>query len=236
MALGAAALGTFVVFKLMNRMQVEGLENIPGDRENVLYCPNHSSLLDSFAFEFAAYIPKVLLDPDRLPVSLADRQNFFGDPNSPRLKDKVLTALGNYFFKQLRAYPVDRNRRDLGQVDQWVGLLKDNVVIVFPEGTRSRSGNIGTGKAGVGKLIYEARPTVIPVRIIGTEDVLGVGKLVPRMFQRVQVIIGKPLDLSELLNRPKPQGTDEETLREFYRAVSTRVVEAIRALKPRAPD
>ncbi|MBI3654935.1 MAG: 1-acyl-sn-glycerol-3-phosphate acyltransferase [Acidobacteria bacterium] len=231
-ALGAAAVGAFVIFKLMNRLKVYGLENIPIERENVLYCPNHSSLLDSFAFEYAAYIPKAFLQPDYLPVSLVDRKNFFGDPASRRLKDKVLAALGNYFFKQLRAYPVDRNRRDLGQVDQWIELLKKNIVIVFPEGTRSRTGNIGTGKAGVGKLIYEARPMVIPVRIVGTEDVLGVGKFLPRMFRTVHLMIGKPLDLSDLLNRPMPAGDSEEGQRDFYRAISGRVVQAIQTLMP----
>jgi 1-acyl-sn-glycerol-3-phosphate acyltransferase len=232
LALGAATVGAFVVFKLMNRMKVEGLENIPAGRENVLYCPNHASLIDNFALEYAAYMPKILLHPDYLPVSLADRKNFFGDPSSRRFKDKVMKVLGNYFFKNLRAYPVDRNQRDLGQVDRWIELLKNNIVIVFPEGTRSRTGQIGTGKAGVGKLIYEARPTVIPVRIMGTEAVLGVGKLIPKMFHTVHVIIGKPLDLGDLLNRPKPE--DPEALREFYRDISNRVVEAIKSLTPQS--
>ena len=231
-ALGAVAVSSVVLFRLMNRMQVEGAENIPVEHENVLYCLNHSSLIDNFAFESVAYLPKVLFQPKYLPVNLADRKNFFGDPKSRRLKDRVLRLLGKYFFSHLRAYPVDRRRGDLEQVDEWVELLRQNIVVVFPEGTRSRSGSIGTGKPGVGKLIYDSRPMVIPVRMMGMENVLGVGRVIPRMFQTVQVYIGKPLDLSEMLGRPLPVERGAEI--DLYRDVADRVVREIRALGPQA--
>ena len=66
--------------------EAEGLENIPDEHENVLYCLNHSSIIDNFAFESVAYLPKLLVRPEYLPVNLADRKNFFGDPKSRRLK------------------------------------------------------------------------------------------------------------------------------------------------------
>ena len=59
-ALGAAAIGSFVLFRMMNRVEVEGLEKIPAGNENVLYCLNHNSLIDNFAFESVAYLPKAL--------------------------------------------------------------------------------------------------------------------------------------------------------------------------------
>ncbi len=227
-ALGIATAGSFLLFRLLNRMKVEGLENIPDSHENVLYCPNHSSLLDNFALGVGLYIPRMLFRPEYIPINLADRKNFFGDPSSRRLKDRVLRMLGEYFFKNLRTFPVDRRSAGLEQVDQWVEMLRQNIVIVFPEGTRSRTGEIGRGRAGVGKLIYDARPTVIPVRLIGTDEVLGVGKLIPSFFRTVRIIIGKPLDLSELIDRPLPE--DERQRHDLYRAIASRVVEAIRAL------
>jgi 1-acyl-sn-glycerol-3-phosphate acyltransferase len=201
-ALGAVAIGSFVLYRMMNRTHVSGLEHVPSSHDNVLYCLNHNSMLDNFAFETMVYLPKVFFSPDHLPVNLADRKNFFGDPKSRRFKDKVLTVLGKYFFTRLRAYPVDRMKGDLAQVDQWIELLKQNIVVVFPEGTRSRTGEIGEGKPGIGKLIYKARPTVIPVRMSGSGDVLPVGSVIPRVFQRVDIVIGEPLDLGELLDRP----------------------------------
>jgi 1-acyl-sn-glycerol-3-phosphate acyltransferase len=228
LALGAVAVGSFVLYRMMNRTRVEGLENVPSSHDNVLYCLNHNSILDNFAFETMVYLPRVFFDPEYLPVNLADRKNFFGDPSSRRLKDKVLTVLGKYFFSRLRAYPVDRKRGDLDQVDQWIELLKQNIVVVFPEGTRSRTGEIGQGKAGVGKLIYKARPTVIPVRMAGSGDVLPVGAVVPRAFHRVDIVIGKPLDLSAFLDRPLPAERSEEI--QLYRDISNAVVDAIRVL------
>ena len=228
-ALGAVAVGSVVLFRLMNRVELEGAENIPDEHENVLYCLNHSSIIDNFAFESIAYLPKVFFKPEYLPVNLADRKNFFGDPKSRRLKDRVLTLLGKHFFTHLRAFPVDRRRGDLDQVEDWAELLRQNIVVVFPEGTRSRSGEIGSGMPGVGKLIYTTRPTVIPVRMWGMEKVLGVGRRVPRAFQTVHVRIGEPLDLSALLDRPVPEERKAEV--DLYRDISNTVVDAIRALE-----
>ncbi|MCS6886485.1 MAG: lysophospholipid acyltransferase family protein [Acidobacteriota bacterium] len=229
-AVGVAAIASFVIFRMLNRIKVEGLENIPAGHQNVLYCLNHTSLLDNFAFETTVYMPKLLFEPEYLPVNLADRKNFFGDPQSRKLKDRVLRILGKHFFSHLRAYPVDRNRGDLEQVDKWIELLKDNIVVVFPEGTRTRSGKMGRGKPGVGKMIYMARPTVIPVRMSGVNDILAVGKIIPRAFQTVNIIIGKPVQLDDLLDRPLPEDLQQQ--KAFFAEISDRVVDVIKSLKP----
>lgn len=233
LALSVVTLGSFFLFRMMNRIKLEGAENIPAEHENVLYCLNHNSLLDNFAFETAVYLPKVFFKPEYLPINLADRKNFFGDPASRKFKDKVLSILGKHFFTHLRAYPVDRKAGDTGQVDRWIELLKHNIVVVFPEGTRSRSGEIGGGKVGVGKMIYTARPTVIPVRMIGMEEVLGVGKIIPRAFHTVHIIIGKPMDLTEWLNYPLP--TDPGERYGLFKGIADEVIQTIKDLKPKNP-
>lgn len=234
LALGVAAVGSVILFRLLNRMKIEGTENIPESSENVLYCLNHTSILDNLAFESAAYLPKVLFQPEYLPIQLADRKNFFGDPSSRKLKDKVMGVIAKYFLRHLRTFPVDRKSGDLGQVDQWIELLRQNIVVVFPEGTRSRSGEIGQGKAGVGKLIYKARPTVIPVRMVGMSRVLGVGRIIPAAFQTIRVFIGKPLDMTAFVDRPLPSEPESELA--LYKEISNHVVEAIRAIAPDIPE
>lgn len=232
LALGGAAAGSFLLFRMLNKTTVHGLENIPSEHENVLYCLNHNSILDNFAFEVAAYLPKIMLSSKYLPISLADRKNFFGDPKSRKFKDQVLRLLGRYFFEHLKAYPVDRQAKDLDQVDRWIEMLKENIVIVFPEGTRTRTGEIGPGKPGVGKLIYDARPTVIPVHMTGTGEVLGVGRRIPNVFKSIEINIGTPMDLSDLLAQPLPEERKEQLSR--YAEISDRVIEAIRLLDPEA--
>jgi 1-acyl-sn-glycerol-3-phosphate acyltransferase len=234
LALSAAAVGSMVLFRLLNRVKVEGVENIPEQAENVLYCLNHNSILDNFAFESAVYFPKMVFKPEYLPINLADRKNFFGDPDSKRLKDRILRVLGRHFFRHLRAFPVDRKRGDLSQVDTWIEMLKNNIVVVFPEGTRSRSGEIGHGKAGVGKLIYEARPTVIPVRMVGMSRVLGVGRVIPGAFQTVRIFIEKPLDMSRFIDRPRPPVHEEEL--DLYKEIAEHVIAAIKSIAPEIPE
>lgn len=234
LALGAAAVGSFVLFRLLNRTQVEGTENIPEHSENVLYCLNHNSILDNFAFESAVYLPKVLFRPEFLPIQLADRKNFFGDPGSRKLKDRILGVIGRHFLRHLRTFPVDRKSGDMAQVDGWIELLKQNIVVVFPEGTRSRTGEIGRGKAGVGKLIYKSRPTVIPVRMVGMSRVLGVGMTIPKAFQTVRVFIGKPLDMSTFIDAPLPEREADELA--LYRGIANHVVDAIKSIAPDVPE
>ncbi len=230
LAFGAATAGSILLFRMLNRTRVHGLRNIPSRHDNVLYCLNHNSILDNFAFEVAAYIPKILLRPRYLPISLADRKNFFGDPDSRKFKDQVLRLLGRHFFRHLKAHPVDRRSGDLEQVEQWIELLKENIVIVFPEGTRTRTGEIGPGKPGVGKLIYDARPTVIPVHMTGTGEILGVGMRIPYVFKTIEVFIGEPMDLQTLLRRPLPEERKDQLA--FYAEISDAVLDVIRELNP----
>jgi 1-acyl-sn-glycerol-3-phosphate acyltransferase len=231
LALGTAAVGSTLIFRILNRTRVEGWEHLPQRFENVLYCLNHSSLIDNFAFESTVFMKRLWLEPESLPYNLADRRNFFGDKASPKLKDKILYLMGRYFFAHVRAYPVDRKKGDLTQVQRWADLLKHNSVVVFPEGTRSRTGHIGPGKAGVGKLVYDARPTVIPVFLKGTERILGVGMRLPGIFNTVHIKIGSPLHVQDLTDRP----LDDSDPHGVYKEISDRIIAAIRALEDEVP-
>ncbi|MGM9991661.1 MAG: lysophospholipid acyltransferase family protein [Candidatus Bruticola sp.] len=229
-AFGAAAVGSVVLFRMLNKTKVYGLKNIPKEHENVLYCINHNSLLDNFIFEAAAYVPKIFFQPKYLPINLADRKNFFGDPSSRKLRDRVMRILGRHFFRHLKAYPVDRRTGNMEQVEEWRKLLKDNIMIVYPEGTRSRTGKVGHGKPGVGKLIHEARPIVMPVFMAGTAQVLGVGMKFPTVFKTIKVYIGKPMDLSHLFLDELPGDRLSQML--YYAKLSEAVMDEIRNLDP----
>jgi 1-acyl-sn-glycerol-3-phosphate acyltransferase len=78
---------------------------------------------------------------------------------------------------------------------QLVKLLQREKVMLFPEGTRSADGALGRGNRMVGKLIYWARPTVIPTAILGTDRLLARGRRMPRLFSPLEVRFGPPLDL-----------------------------------------
>lgn len=72
-------------------------------------------------------------------------------------------------------------------------LLKDQKVMLFPEGTRHKDGTLGKGNRGVGKIIFDTRPVVVPTALAG----LNKWKF-PGIGQDASVDFGRPLDFSDL--------------------------------------
>ncbi len=110
------------------------------------------------------------------------------------------TFLG-WFFRSLGAFPV-RRRRDVKAGRILEDLLQTEKVMIFPEGTRNREGVLGKGNRGVGKLIYDARPIVIPTALWG----LNRWKF-PGLGQKGRVRFGAPLDFSDLFERENNKET-----------------------------
>ncbi len=103
---------------------------------------------------------------------------------------------------------------------QWIHL--------FPEGTRSRNIHLRMPKAGVGKVIYHAKNSIVlPLCFYGTQDILPVGAVMPRFFKRVVVNVGRPVPAGEFAElRRRPAGT------ESYDALSRKVMSDIAMLRP----
>ena len=72
-------------------------------------------------------------------------------------------------------------------------------------------------------MILETNPTVVPVCIDGMDKVLPIGSSLPRMFKRIHVRFGEPVDLSEFQHREKN--------RETAKAVMHTIMDRIRVLK-----
>ena len=100
-------------------------------------------------------------------------------------------------------------------------VLPGGVMTLFPEGTRTRDGSVAEGRPGPGLLILATQPRVIPVAIDGMQDVLPIGKQLPRIGKRVYVSYGAPIDYTEFLALPRT--------RETAQALMDRVMDAIRA-------
>ena len=65
-------------------------------------------------------------------------------------------------------------------------LEKGDPLLVFPEGTRSRDGRLGNSQKGIGLLIAKSKVPVLPARIKGTHEILGVGKTFPRLGKKMR--------------------------------------------------
>lgn len=188
-----------LIFFVLNRTRVIGRHRVPLER-NTLLLSNHQSMIDSFVVGMGAFYIRHFRRPYLVPWHPAAEENFFRN------------RLFAWFFDQLKCIPVRPGRRDLRAVYRSTRALSDGTLILFPEGTRSRDGSIGKGRPGAGLVILENRPTVLPVTIEGMDEVLPVGRSLPRIGKRVYVYIGKPLDYSEFVGGARSKETAQKVV------------------------
>jgi len=197
----------WVLFFVLNRTTVIGRKNVGAER-NTLLLSNHQSMLDSFLVGLGAFYPQSWLRPHLIPWNPAAAENFYRTP--------ILAWLADNW----KCIWVREGRRDLRALHRMIQVLPRGVMTLFPEGTRSREGSVGPGQAGAGLLILATRARVIPVAIEGMREVLPIGCSVPRIFKRIYVTYGPPVDYAEFLALPRT--------RETAQALIDRVMAAIR--------
>ena len=155
-------------FHLYFRMERIGREHIPAEGP-VIIASNHRSFLDPFVIGTMA----------RRPMYYVAKQELF----RRRLHAWILNALG--------AFPVRRGEGDEDTIQTAKAILaRGDIVLIFPEGTRTRPGSLGRPKRGVGRLALETGAPVVPVAVIGTEDVRRGWRIRPR---RVRIRAGRAL-------------------------------------------
>src|SRR3970282_1488513 len=92
------------------------------------------------------------------------------------------TALKRWFFSTfLNVVPIEREESSLAGLRMVKSILASGEsALIFPEGTRSRSGEIQPFKPGLGLLAWELGVPIVPVRIKGTHDAPPAGSPLPR--------------------------------------------------------
>lgn len=136
-------------FRVYLRLQSIGGDDLPR-KGPLLLAANHRSFLDPFVI--GALV--------RRPIYYVAKRELF----QRRWQAWALRSLG--------AFPIDRGASDeeaMGTAKEI--LLRGDCVLIFPEGTRVRPGPLGAPRRGVGRLALETGAPIIPVAIIGTEQV-----------------------------------------------------------------
>jgi 1-acyl-sn-glycerol-3-phosphate acyltransferase len=197
----------------VNRLKVTGVEHVPPGG-GVLLAANHLSLVDTLL------IPWVNIAKVRLEVVWAPaKAELFDLP----VINRIIASWG--------AFPVQRSGRDVQAMRRLVELMRREKVMLFPEGTRSADGWLGSGNRAVGKLIYLARPTVIPTAILGTDRLLAKGRRLPRLFSKLEVRFGPPLDLQGYYAAEDTKATAEALMSCVMRSIARLRGEEARWLK-----
>ena len=176
-------LKTFVLGPLLRvlfRPWIRGVENVPASGAAIL-ASNHLSFSDSI------FLPLML----RRPVTFLAKSEYF---TGKGLKG----ALSRWFFTATGQLPIDRSGGKASEASLNTGLevlAGDNLLGIYPEGTRSPDGKLYRGRTGIARMVLEARVPVIPVAMIDTEKVQPIGQKLPKI-RRVGIAIGTPLDFS----------------------------------------
>ncbi len=187
-----------VYASLINRFRSKGVENIPGEG-GILFVANHISAYETI------FLPWAILRNFPLCMLWA-----------PAKEELFKKPLQGWLYSSWGAFPVRRGR-DLRAGKVINELLKDQRVMLFPEGTRHPDGVLGKGNRGVGKIIYDTRPSVVPTALIG----LNRWKF-PGINQNGMVVFGRQLDFSDLYGK--------EDTKETHQQIVDRVMEAIAQL------
>jgi 1-acyl-sn-glycerol-3-phosphate acyltransferase len=170
-----------------HRLHIVGWEHVPREPSFVLVA-NHTSHLD--ALVLAAPLPWRLRD-HIFPVAAGDV--FFETPLMTSFAAHMLNALPMW-RKNCGRHAMEQLRRRL--------IEEPCAYILFPEGTRSRDGQMASFKPGLGMLVAGTNVPVVPCYLSGCHEALSPDAKWPRP-RRISVRIGAPLNFANVANDRK---------------------------------
>ena len=201
-----------IVRKLLIK-EVRGWENIP--KENFILATNHQSHLDEVATSY---------------ICVPRRFHFIGQTDSFKEVGRILIHIF-YFFTGV--IPIDRKNEESRKkvIKEAIRVLKKgDILIIYPEGTRTRTGEMGEGKLGVARIFLETKAPILPVAIEGTFELMPPGKK-PKIKKVVKINIGKPLYFKEELERIKKAGWNSKENKQILVKITDKLMRDIAFLK-----
>ena len=158
-----------VIVSILLQLRVYGRENIPA-KGGFILASNHQSYLD----------------PVLLGVSMDRKIHFMARRSLFRI------PLFGVLITSLNAFPIERNAADMRGIREALKRLQDGeVIVMFPEGTRSKDGSIGNMKAGIAMIAGKAGVPIVPALIEGSYRVLPRCRIIPTI-SKINVVFGKP--------------------------------------------
>lgn len=192
----AYVVGLYASF--LNRLEVKGGRNIPRTG-GVLLASNHISAYETI------FLPWAVL-----------RCHPFQMVWAPAKEELFRKPFQRLIYSSWGAFPVRRGR-DVKAGRVLNELLLNQKVMLFPEGTRHRDGRLGQGNRGVGKVIYDTRPIVVPTALVGLNH-----WTFPSLGAKGAIVFGPPLEFGDLFAR--------EDSKETHQLIVERVMAGIQAL------
>lgn len=190
------------------RWRVFGAENVPL-QGGVILASNHASYLD----------PPLVGSGLKRDINYLARESLFRFP-----------VMGSV-LRSWNSVPVDRDGGGAKGLKTILDrLLAGGGIILFPEGTRTKDGNLLPARSGIGLTVIKSTAPVVPVRVFGTFEAYGRQHKFPRPH-RVTVKYGKPMHFEAL--RAEAKTCDKARLKEIYQQVADEIMAAIAKLEPK---
>ncbi len=158
---------SWIVGKVFYRLKIYGLEHYYP--RGAILAANHTSFLD----------------PPIISVSWPEVVHFLAR------KSLFNNKFFGWLIRSVNTHPVSGGASDVQVMKMVVSLLeKGEKVVLFPEGTRSETGELQPIKPGLGLLVSRSKSAIIPVYIQGAYEVWGKKQMFPWPFGKVRCVFG----------------------------------------------
>jgi 1-acyl-sn-glycerol-3-phosphate acyltransferase len=197
--------GMISFFRLIGlwRWRVEGVANLPPRKSGgMVIAINHISWIDILAVGG--------LMPFAYRLSWLGKAELFNNP------------ISRWFFYNMNVIPINRGRRDVTALDTSVEMLRAGaVLLIFPEGHRSRSGVLQTGRGGAIRLAMQSGVPIVPLAITGSEHGLR-GSFLRR---RLTIRIGQPYTIPPTANGKIPADMMDQLTEDMMQRIAAMLPE-----------
>ncbi|MGF0039171.1 lysophospholipid acyltransferase family protein [Peptoniphilaceae bacterium SGI.131] len=161
------------VFKILYRFEVVN-PPISYDDKRLIICANHINILDPV---FLALIFK-------RKIRFISKKELFEN------------KLSAFFMRKLGAFPVDRKNNDIKALKTSISILKNEEVLgIFPEGTRVKEVSIDNIKDGIGFMAYKASSDILTAEIVGNY----------KPFRKMKVVFKERISIDKYMDLPKKE-------------------------------
>ncbi len=167
-----------IYIRIVYRPRIYGRENIPGKKPFII-CSNHLKWLDPLVIGMAV--------PTSYRIHYMAKKELFSN------------RFFSYLLRNVGAFPLDREKADYVAMKKAFQLIKEGQVLgLFPEGARSKSGELQKAQNGSALIAARSGVPILPVAIAGPY----------RPFKSIRVIIGRPFVLPPLVYQSKKEKKD----------------------------
>jgi len=160
------------------------------------------------------------LDPTTVACGLPRQVHFLA-------QDALFRGLLGSFLRKVNTHPINRSGVDRAALKLCVDLVKHgHMLLMFPEGTRTRDGELQDPKPGAAMIASQAEATILPAYISGSMQAM------PRKAKfvhpaKIRVFVGPPFKWNEGIDPALPK-------KEQYELASRNMMERIRELQDQA--